>query len=301
MASDELVVLYSDGEEESCDELASKYALNHNASKTNKEERPKYIWTVEKISALIDLWSKAPLLFDTKDFLYFNKVERERAIANIAKDLGVSVNDVLGKMYSLRTYYSKQQGMIQTSINKGADDVYSPRWQWYESLSFLCDHMRAKPRAVPVKPSNLSQATGKTLNPSPVKEPVVIKTVPERATSETHELLNKPLKKARLSNEGEMLNTAIQVLKKPSQTDQSKTDDMLWAEQMGRAIQKIEDEELKEWLKLEIQQMITRTRFNKPRGSFNTEFNSSRVPFQSLTSLPTSTPERDSETSGNED
>lgn len=265
MASDNIVVLYSEEEEESIDETAFKYALGQR--KASKEERPKYIWSVEKIRALIKLWSKTPILYDNKDLLYFNKVEREKAISNIAQKLGITINDVLGKMYSLRTYYSKQQGMIQASINKGTEDVYTPRWQWYESLSFLSDHMR-------VKPSNIAQDCARL---EPIKDPVAVTIVQERPAQhevqELHETVQKPTKIARLSIEEESTtDEAVHSTKQQSQQDMS--DDMLWAEQMGRSIQKIEDEELKEWLKLEIQQMIIRTRFKKPQGSFNTEFNS---------------------------
>lgn len=269
MASDDIVVLYSEEEDEGIDETDSKFAPGQREQRkatTNNEERPKYIWTVDKISTLIKLWSKAPILYDSKDLLYFNKVEREKAISNIAKKLGVTINEVLGKIYSLRTYYSKQQGMIQASINKGAEDVYKPRWQWYESLSFLTNHMR-------MKPSNLTQTSVRL---EPIKEPVAIQLVQETpAPQEVQELetLPKNPKKARLSWE-EDGSTTDDASHPKQQSQQDVSDDMLWAEQMGRSIQKIEDEELKEWLKLEIQQMIIRTRFKKPQGSFNTEFQS---------------------------
>ncbi|XP_031555983.1 uncharacterized protein LOC116292772 [Actinia tenebrosa] len=267
MASDEIVVLYSEEEEEGFDETACKYALGQR--KASREEKPKYIWTEEKIRTLIKVWSKTPILYDTKDSLYFNKVEREKAISNIATKLGITVIDVLGKMYSLRTYYSKQQGMIKASINKGTEDVYKPRWQWYESLSFLSDHMRMK----------LNNVCPGSVRSDPIKDPLVVNTaVPERTDSpEIQELeisVNPTTKKARLSIDGDTTDETVHSTKQQTQHDAQASDDMLWAEQMGRSIQKIEDEELKEWLKLEIQQMIIRTRFKKPRGSFNTEFNS---------------------------
>ena len=49
--------------------------------------------------------------------------------------------DVLAKIRSLRTYYSKQLGKVQNGIKSGAtrNDIYISKWAHFSSVAFLRD------------------------------------------------------------------------------------------------------------------------------------------------------------------
>ena len=52
-----------------------------------------------------------------------------------------SEKDVLAKISSLRTYYSKQLGKVQNGIKSGAghNDIYNSKWVHFNSMAFLRD------------------------------------------------------------------------------------------------------------------------------------------------------------------
>lgn len=213
-------------------------------------------WTDEETEKLISLWCERELLFDTNNPNYFNNTERDKCISQISNAFpsGVTKKDILAKMDNLRSYYSKLRGMVVASKKSGAgaDEVYSPKWTWYQQLSFLNDHLTPRKTQSNIKPRKLSfcLSDGDNEELATTAGPIYSGCQPS----------SKSVKKMKLAKEDELIDSALQVMKK---SDNPKNVDMLWGEQIGHLIQTIPTEETKEMLKLEIQRMIFNARFQK--------------------------------------
>ena len=117
-------------------------------------------WTDEETEKIISLWSERELLFDTNNPNYFNHTERDKCISQISNAFssGMTKKDILAKMDNLRSYYSKVRGMVVASKKSGAgaDEVYNPKWTWYQQLSFLNDHLTPRKTQSNIEPRKLT-------------------------------------------------------------------------------------------------------------------------------------------------
>ena len=106
-------------------------------SKKSKEDARR--WSNQKTESLISLWSERSVLYDARHPKYFNQNERDKLLSEMAEKLNIPTRDILAKMDNLRSYYSKQNGMIVSSKKSGAgsNQIYKPKWMWFEQLAFL--------------------------------------------------------------------------------------------------------------------------------------------------------------------
>ena len=106
-------------------------------------------WEDDETRALIELWSKEPILYNAKHPQHHIKSEKERAINRIINGLkegvGLEVDDaqVVAKMTSLRSYYSAQKNKEKSSkaSGVGTDNVYVSTWKFMKDLTFLSDNI----------------------------------------------------------------------------------------------------------------------------------------------------------------
>ena len=117
--------------------------------KKRKLKKEPFAWKDEVVQFMIDRWQEEPVLFNIKDPYYHDKTRRSNAVERILMAMEKNrfhprptVEQLQEKMHSLRCYYNTQHNKVKSSKNQtgqGADAVYKPRWQFYDSLSFLQD------------------------------------------------------------------------------------------------------------------------------------------------------------------
>lgn len=97
----------------------------------------------EQIDTLIDLYQERPFLYNNSLKDYHNKQKREIGINDIATVLEISAEEVKKKITSLRTQYSAEHQKVLSSAKSGAgtNNVYTPKWSFYNRLHFLADHI----------------------------------------------------------------------------------------------------------------------------------------------------------------
>ncbi len=110
----------------------------------NNESGLRFCWSEESIHKMVGLWRDRPLLYNTKHQDYTSKVGRRLALEEIAEEMTISVQELISKMVSLRTYYGSQHRKKIAWEKKGLS-TYKSRWQFFDALEFLQDYMSQKP------------------------------------------------------------------------------------------------------------------------------------------------------------
>ena len=146
-------------------------------------------------------------------------------------------------MSSLRSYYGQIRQTYLASISKsgnGTNAVKKPAWPYYEMLSFLNDSLTAK--------SSLSNLKRKEINT-------------EIGESNAHSS-KKSLKKGNsneeqwFANQNEFMTKALKSFETPSET----SEDELFGKLVAKGLAKIFDEDIKDELKISIQQLINQAK-----------------------------------------
>ena len=190
-------------------------------------------WTSEEIETLIRLWRSKEVLYDVSSKDYLDKQKKYLALKEIANIIGTSSDAVLKKMNSLRSYYGhvRQSCVLSNRKNDGnAIDIKKPTWPYYEHLHFLNDNLI--PRSMT---SSLKRNNGKTNSFDVNNGPAATKTAKVAITEES--------------------STSQDTLKKEDETE-----DEIFGHLIIKKLKKIPDGDIKEELKIEIQQLIFQAR-----------------------------------------
>ena len=129
--------------------------INQNVNITKKSRgRPKkaiggessVAWSDEDINLLITAWQDEEVLYNVKHALYFRKDEKEKALERVcvklAEHITVTSKQVSDNITSLKTYFGAEKRKVDNSARKsgsGTNELYRPKWQFYEQLIFLSD------------------------------------------------------------------------------------------------------------------------------------------------------------------
>lgn len=141
---EEIVVLPiedDDYEEEEEEEPVKK-------SRRGRPKKKKQVWTTELITNLIELWSAEPSLYiDTQKSK--NKDMRTEAIERLRikmfeNGLKITSEEIEKKLHSLKNYYIITSNKVETSKQESEYGVYQPTWPHFESLDFLKDNITSK-------------------------------------------------------------------------------------------------------------------------------------------------------------
>eukprot|EP00794_Sanderia_malayensis_P012439 gene12439-13725_t len=154
-------------------------------------------------------------------------------------------------MNSLRTYFVAEKNKAHQSgvSGAGADDVYRSKWQFFESLSFLADNI--VPRTTE---SNL----------------------PKQRSTETQDAQNsqytyhigdnnpssKRSKKPKRTDE--LIETAIDALKKPRAAERERTADQIFGEMVWKMLAEIPEGYEKDVAKMDIQRQLMQLKHGQP-------------------------------------
>ena len=188
-------------------------------------------WTSEEIETLIRMWRSKEVLYDVSSKDYLDKQKKYLALKEIADIIGTNSEAVLKKMNSLRSYYGhvRQSCVLSNRKSDGnAIDIKKPTWPYYEHLHFLNDNLI--PRSMT---NSLKRNNGKTdsfhVNNGPTKTPKVVIT--------------------------EEYSTSQDTLKQEDEKE-----DEIFGQLIIKKLKKIPDGDIKEELKIEIQQLIFQAR-----------------------------------------
>lgn len=124
------------------------------------------VWTQRAVEILIESYRAHPILYNSKDPLYHNRVKKELAYQDVHQDVcleksNCTVDDIKKKVNGLRSNFARELEKINKTKRSGAasKDVHKPTLWWFEKLLFLKDHVEARP-------SSSSMTTGTVCNES---------------------------------------------------------------------------------------------------------------------------------------
>ncbi|XP_022186586.2 uncharacterized protein LOC111045461 [Nilaparvata lugens] len=99
-------------------------------------------WSKENILEFIDLYKETTVLWDPKDPFHYNKVKKNEAWEDIAREIGRSAEECRKKMEYLLAALRREKMKIKSSLVKGKDHKIT--WFAFDSLKFLLEERRAR-------------------------------------------------------------------------------------------------------------------------------------------------------------
>ena len=106
-------------------------------------------WSDEDIDNLIDLYEVNPCLWDIFDKSYQKRDVKEKALAAIAEELDVEINEIKGKWNAIRGQFGRELHKVKTSKSgQSADDLYVSQWVFWDKLQFLNKVMKTSTKRI---------------------------------------------------------------------------------------------------------------------------------------------------------
>lgn len=101
-------------------------------------------WNDYEVLHLCHLWQSYESLYNTNHKDYFIPKIRWKCLQSMIAELnyvGIKVTEkqLVKKLTDLKNYYGSQKRMIERSKSSGTDNVYSSCWKFFEALHFLND------------------------------------------------------------------------------------------------------------------------------------------------------------------
>ena len=161
----------------------------------------------------------------------------------------------------MRSYYVAEKNKTDQSKVSGAgtSNVYKSKWQFYDNLSFLSDNVTPRGTTSNAGKRNLGNGDGANADGDYAYQV-------ENAPSP------KSARKMEVYKTNQLIETAITALNKPKEpcnpaANISKTADQLFAEMIGKQLESINEGQVKDFLKMEIQKLVYETKYSAPRDS----------------------------------
>lgn len=105
-------------------------------------------WTQKAVEILIEEYRARPILYNTKDPLYHNRVKKELAYQGIVDALSgyyadCTIDVVKKKINGLRSHFSREVDKMKTNNKSGSgtSDLYTPSVWWFQKMQFIKDHL----------------------------------------------------------------------------------------------------------------------------------------------------------------
>ncbi|KAF0748608.1 MADF domain-containing protein [Aphis craccivora] len=98
-------------------------------------------WNEQNTITFIEMYEQKPILWCAKHPQYYNKIKRNDAWEEIAKEIGFSADECRKKMTGLSSAMRREKAKIKKSFGtgKGADEIYTSSWYAYNHMKFLWD------------------------------------------------------------------------------------------------------------------------------------------------------------------
>ncbi|XP_062401063.1 uncharacterized protein LOC134092274 [Sardina pilchardus] len=174
-------------------------------------------WSEEKERLLISFYSEHEYLWNPRAKQYKNRDVKNNAYKELCQQLTdeqqvINEEDVKKKFKNLRTVFTREHSSVLKSNKSGAgaDDVYVPKWKYYQVLSFLrdtCNPDESSDNLDPAVPTT-SQTPENTAPLSPTSSR------PDNHTAVSDPKNQKSDKKQQLDKASDAMDYAIGVLKR---------------------------------------------------------------------------------------
>ena len=190
------------------------------------------------------LWEGNKILYNVSLSDYLNKVKKLAAVKQISEQLEANEENISKKMASRRSYYCQlrsQYKSAKTKSGSGTADIKKPTSPFFDSLKFLDDNLTVKGTSSSINLSEVSQfkKKRKEVNSSKVEQ--------------------------WMTNQNALMSKLIQSYDEPKEST-FVTEDELFGQVIAKSIAKIPDGEIKEELKIEIQQCILNAKRRAPKS-----------------------------------
>lgn len=128
-----------------------------NQKKDKRQVKKK--WTKCETKRLIELYEAQPDLWDPSRANYINRFVfstntfyyktfifkliifsslKNNLLNEISKSLETTPEEVTGKFHALRTQFNRERSKVnQSKSGSGADEMYTSKWEFFQSLQFL--------------------------------------------------------------------------------------------------------------------------------------------------------------------
>ena len=256
-------------EETASRNIDCRYADNEEHESESVEKRKKktkaFIWKDDMIFFLINMWKQESVLFNNKDPSYSDKRTRGVAmerIYNCMLEKGYNPmptkEDLHDKMNNLRVYFNVQKNKVESSKGSGGatSSVFKPTWKFYDELEFVRDMVNARKTF-----SNIGEDEDllmESISGSRRKDRKKSQPIPNPAVDVMKEATSV------LKNLSQRTNSLGDSDVPSTVTSQSKSLDDFFGETIGKLMQEIPDGMNKDMLKLEIQNLIYKTKYLPP-------------------------------------
>ncbi|KAB0802693.1 hypothetical protein PPYR_04879 [Photinus pyralis] len=123
-------------------------------------------WEQEKCLQLIAAYGLYPELWQATHKYYYNKLKKNDAWCEIAKQLESNVEIIKAKLNSLLASFRREKARQEstTGTGKGRNEIYRSKWFGFEAFQFLMDKSKCR------KSLNTSQNKSKIVEGTPAEE-----------------------------------------------------------------------------------------------------------------------------------
>ena len=224
-----------------------------------KKKKEKYIfnWRDDVVYYLINKWQEEPVLYNVKNPEYHDMTKRNLALERIWD--GISIMEFqplptkeqnLEKMNGLRTDFNVQRNKMESSKESGTstDAVYTPKWQFYDSLLFLQDMVTPRRTFSNMDDDDVNRIPSRINGPRRPKKTV------ETPGHELKKQATTVLKNQKVSPQV--------TPPPPPPPPQSISSDEHFGETVAKLMGEVPDGMNKDLLQLEIQRLIYQTKHN---------------------------------------
>eukprot|EP00794_Sanderia_malayensis_P010215 gene10215-11264_t len=231
------------------------------AEKASKKKKTAFNWSDDLVEEMINQWQLHPVLYDISNPNYHLKDKRRNAIQKVLDVLEEqdrftlpTYEDANKKMNSLRSYFVAEKNKTHQSrvSGAGADDVYRSKWQFFESLSFLADNI--VPRTTE---SNLPKQRSTETQDAQNSQQYAYDIGDNNPSS-------KKSKKTEAKRTDELIETAIDALKKPRAAERERTADQIFGEMVWKMLAEIPEGYEKDMAKMDIQRQLMQLKHGQP-------------------------------------
>lgn len=212
-------------------------------------------WSDEATETLIELWKTKGELFSKQHPHFYVRDMKDKAVEYIKDELSkrgynVTSNQILSKFQSLRTYFCSQRTKMSASKKNGYDDAEC-KWRFFKGLQFLDDNMKPRETNTIKRESQVSSPTSPYSRSMVVNEDVSASNEYQNGCQPyfDHMKEERRVKTERESEEAKLLA-------------ECRNEDQLFGELVGNMIHQLPSGQNKDILKLEIQQMIIKTKYS---------------------------------------
>jgi len=244
-----------------------------------------HVWTDEATDALIYAWSQKEELFQKQHPLFYVTEAKDRAVEWIRQYLlehghNATTNQITSKFQSLRTYFCSQRNKLLNLRRQGAGDNVESKWRFYKDLMFLDQNMKPREKVAnkihqqmvrDIAHENESREGADNFSgdgnghENYSENSMVVVGTPHHGyvTSRIHDHITNGRS---LQSTPKMMAPTSQAVSRVAENSRQH-EDLIFGELVGNMMTHIPASQGKDYLKLEIQQLIVKHKYSTSQGT----------------------------------